>query len=205
MKTFYKLTRNIDSEGELNGIITYLNNNDNIDLRSFVGVLVSSQQDGDEYDSFAPLTQSPNKLWESRFSDHSPFYSINFMQTKVSLTGYGFRMWNGTGNPDFPMSWYVYGSNDRNDWQQIDFKERNAYFTDFNQSLNFRIQKTQPFRFFKFDQIGNNYKGSEFFCLYKIDLYGSIFMEYNTYKCTIVINYHFSYSLIPFILSYATK
>ena len=181
MKALKLLQRDVTSEESLDGLITYFNAHNYNILDYFDAIVTSTMHGGHKHN---PLHRNPESdVWESDHNDSEPEYTIVLLKSRIYLTGYGFTT-NAYGNPDFPKSWYVYGSNDRNNWTQIDYKQTDYYFTNYSQSKSFTVEKQEPFRFFRFTIEGNNTNGSKYFCFQSIDLFGSIFIENSSFACS---------------------
>ena len=197
MKYLSLVNREIQKEEKLDGLITYFNYN-SFNLNEYLSAIVTTTLEGT--DPFAPLQRDDTKNWESDHKDTNPEYTIVFLKNRVSLNGYGFRTDDGPGNPDFPRSWYVHGSNDRENWTQIDYKPPEDHFTDFDQIKNFKVEKQEPFRFLRFQLNGKNYAGTDYFCFMQIEVYGSMYIDKFSYNNNFIIPFKFSVFTSLFIL-----
>ena len=157
-----------------------LSNNGNVEyLKSSINVQCSSQSD----DPFHPLL-THNSNWESLNSQNS-WYLITLLNDSFLLENYSITS-NPKGNPDFPQSWILEGSNNGRKWTNISCVE-SSKLTDYGKTKNYIVKRKIPLRFFKFTMIGLNYAQDYQFCINRIYFYGqnitnNLFYKENSYE-----------------------
>ena len=206
MQGYKVIRRDIQSDNSLNGLITYFNEQSNLEINSILKANASSFMsfgDGDiSYNLEIPLFRNDDGIWESNHTDKDPFYSVLFLKHQVYITGYGLKMLTDTElRRDFPKSWKFYGSNDFIEWSQLDFQPENDYFKDFGSTKNFPVDKTGSYRFFKIHQIGTNHQGTQYFSIKHIEIYGTMHILSHPLTCRNIINRSYLFiSLLAFII-----
>ena len=200
MKVLKRVTRNIEQENELNGLTTFLNTQNSFPLNEMFTAVASSS-----LSMVNPLAviQKDKNAWESDTNDISPTITVISLKSQIFINGYGFKTgpWiTEDSNRDFPKSWFLNASNDAQNWDQLDFKEEDVYFTDFSQERTFQLNQSKPYRFFKFGQIGVNECQTPMFCLSFIDLFGTLYFETSSQTCIKIVSYFQSLISMCFIL-----
>lgn len=105
------------------------------------------------------------------------FITFDFVQHKVIPSFYSIHT-SGCAK-FFPKSWKLEGSEDENVWNQLDLKKNSESLREMNKSVLFEIdvQKPRPYRFIRFQTIGECYAEEErrYDCIISgLELYGTL-------------------------------
>ena len=168
------------------GIVTYLNKEHQHDLYDYIDIEASStNMEGTRNGAYALINQTyynnSNQYithWCSQNKSHSYFIVI-FPKFFVSPTFYSFetRDFDDIYNI-YPLSWYIQGSVDKIKWVNIS-EEYGEHALQQNEKITLSFQKHGTFKYIKFIQIESS--SSDFFCLYRFELFGSLIYSVPTF------------------------
>ena len=110
----------------------------------------------------------------------SSSFIISFYQEQSYITNYSMRS-RGVNVPyDMPQTWLLEGSNNNITWNFIDEKRNVQYFAESDKVYTFPVEKSNLYRYFRFKQIDVNLNNRFYFCLGKVDLFGTTFVNYHS-------------------------
>ena len=152
----------------LNGVIRTIarkTHSKNVSSDGFVSVTASSVSSG--YPSIIILDNKDNKYWRS-ISDENQYFIIDFGLFRVDIEGYTLY----TGNGDYRSEWYIYASEDGENWELIGTEgvtPPNDECIKSYKTENYRL------RFFKM-QAGGVAVDPEihWFAMYSVDIFGKL-------------------------------
>ena len=102
------------------------------------------------------------------FSNGNPdnWIEFNFKNQKVKINGYSIKTYNNATNWHHLKNWIIEGSNNRNQWMEIDKKENNSDLNGRNYQCFFPISRRgDEFQYIRLRMIGTNHHGD----YYEID------------------------------------
>lgn len=120
------------------------------------------------------------RTWENNGNN---WVTIHFPSNSILITNYSIQSPVDThGNWPPPKSWYLYASTKLSDFEQIDFVENAPIYID-KYIYTRQIAKPKKFSHFKFVMNGKNYQGKDDFRFYKIDFFGTLYLDTELMTC----------------------
>ena len=151
----------------LNGVIRTIarkTHSKNVSSDGFVSVTASSVSSG--YPSIIILDNKDNKYWRS-ISDENQYFIIDFGLFRVDIEGYTLY----TGNGDYRSEWYIYASEDGENWELIGIEG----VTTYSESTRSYKTKNNRLRFFKMQASGVAVKPEyTWFAMGSVDIFGKL-------------------------------
>lgn len=171
MKT--KIKKGIEikySNENYNGVFNYLRKNSNIN---------------DEVNATYWPTREYDVKCLTDFSNTKNFYTqdkpnswicFEFKKHKIIPSNYTIKSHNCSPNCCQPKSWRIDGSNDNNEWIQLDKQENCTYLNGANLIHTFDINNNeeQEFKYIRMYQTGPNCQNSNQLALCSIEFYGRL-------------------------------
>ena len=118
------------------------------------------------------ITKSITNTYWKTTNDPGNFYLIDFKKSLFVLKSYVYR----TYYLDFFTEWIIYGSYDKEEYEEVDHK------TDFtlpdagSHTFHFNVtNKPKPFRYFKFVPVGKNFRSVDFLAIHRMEFFGTFF------------------------------
>lgn len=87
-------------------------------------------------------------------ASHMPYYAVLDAQSKVAVKAYALATGDDTNwyPGRNPMTWNVYGSDDKKNWQLIDAVKRDQKMADENEQFYYyHVKEASAFRYYKFE------------------------------------------------------
>lgn len=116
-------------------------------------------------------------IWQSESIENSSI-TISLLKERLLISSYSLKtrtFWS----KNTPYEWVLEGSNDLINWVMIHHKSRGNELIATNSAGNWNCPSSAPYRFFKFIQLGENYKNNEdqryMLTLSKIEFFGMIY------------------------------
>ena len=99
------------------------------------------------------------------------------LNSKIEVHYYSIKTHNGT---HFPTKWEIQGSNDKENWFILHTSKNGDEFTQKFQTKSFNVDTMKPFRYIRYYDIGPNEKGDNYVCLFAFEVFGKLYLAYNT-------------------------
>jgi hypothetical protein len=114
--------------------------------------------------------------WCSKHEANS-WLCIKFTSKRILFTGYYLRSDSNSFGIGDPKSWKILCSNDNVNWKMIDEQTNRDWVTKLGSEVYFPVEAKEPFSSFKFIQTGKNYLNNDYFQLFYVEFFGTIFSQ----------------------------
>ncbi|KAK8880688.1 hypothetical protein M9Y10_003372 [Tritrichomonas musculus] len=167
-----------EGKDELNGILNLLRKRFNEYVFAKVNISSSSMYLNDvEYSALNVIDyDDANKEFCSKDMKNS-WLRFDFKDRQIKVTAYTIRSFFGEENDEHPKSWVIEGSNDNNDWEEVDVQSNCGFLNGENKIHTFLIKESnqKPFKFIRMRLTSENWSNTNCLDINCIDFYGKLF------------------------------
>ena len=190
------------NDNDINGIIHWIRERHYHEFYRFADATSSSVEKKSHQWSNAKCLLNydvtAKETWNNWCSKNEPNSNctISFYQHRLYITHYSIQS-RTTSAADMPKSWTVTGSNDNVTWHFID-NQNSPSLLQSAVTHNFAVEYPGSYKYFRFTQTSNNSNNRYFFCLSKIDFFGTAspnFVTCQHHNYNILCNLFYSLSI----------
>ncbi|OHS93277.1 hypothetical protein TRFO_11888 [Tritrichomonas foetus] len=167
-----KINLQINKNDPFEGIIQYLNNQcgGNSHEKGVIEVTASST-------ACNSCVGVIDKNWGSNWlsnDDSDSWWMVDFKSNEVAINGYSIKTYDYGAGRQHLRTWRLEGSNDGKEWFSIDEQRDNDQLNGSNFFATWECETSQPFRFVRIRQTGENHCGMHYFSLSGVEFFGSL-------------------------------
>ena len=169
------------SSNDINGLIHYFYYNKHNNFGEIVSITaIDTYDEGYQWSGPEVLidptrtNQTNSDNWCSSDTKEPSYFILSF-KYYIKINSYSFKTRHTNTLNDYPTDWEVYGSIDNETWALIDSQAGVTELGVVNGIYNTQPNAFGLFKFFKFVLIKNN-RNNYFFCLNKVDIFGTYFV-----------------------------